>query len=68
MAIVMEGKALAAKIKEEVRLRVEGMVQKPGLAVVLVGEAVGHKRYERSRLYAADFSTGFRRGRLDGGV
>ena len=29
MAIVMDGKALAAKIKEEVRLRVEGMAQKP---------------------------------------
>ncbi len=29
-------------------------------AVVLVGEAVGHKRYQRSRLYAADFSTEFR--------
>ena len=37
-------------------------------AVTLVGDVIGCKEYERSRLYAADFSTGFRRGRLDGGV
>lgn len=30
-------------------------------ALVLVGEAVLHGHYEKSRLYAADFSTGFRR-------
>lgn len=30
-------------------------------ALVLVGEAVSHRNYERSRLYAADFSTGFRK-------
>lgn len=29
-------------------------------ALVLVGEAVTHQRYQRSRLYAADFSTEFR--------
>ncbi len=49
MAIVMEGKALAAKIKEEVRLRVEGMVQKPGLAVVLVGEDPAALAYESGK-------------------
>ena len=37
-AIVMDGKALAAKVKEEVRAQVEGMARKPGLAVVLVGD------------------------------
>ena len=30
-AIVMDGKALAAKVKEKVRAQVEGMAQKPGL-------------------------------------
>ena len=49
MAIVMDGKALAAKIKEEVRLRVEGMVQKPGLAVVLVGEDPAALAYESGK-------------------
>lgn len=32
-------------------------------ALVLVGEAVAHHHYERSRLYAPDFSTEFRRGK-----
>ena len=36
-AIKMDGKALAAKVKEEVGAQVAGMEQKPGLAVVLVG-------------------------------
>ncbi len=49
MAIVMDGKALAAKIKEEVRLRVEGMAQKPGLAVVLVGEDPAALAYESGK-------------------
>ena len=30
------------------------------LAVVLIGEAVEHGRYEHSRLYAKDFFTGYR--------
>lgn len=30
-------------------------------AVILVGEAVAHRGYERSRLYDPDFGTGFRR-------
>ena len=49
MAIVMDGKSLAAKIKEEVRLRVEGMAQKPGLAVVLVGEDPAALAYESGK-------------------
>lgn len=32
-------------------------------ALVLVGEAIAHQRYEKSRLYAADFSTEFRKGK-----
>lgn len=32
-------------------------------ALVLVGEAVAHRHYRKSRLYAADFSTAFRKGR-----
>lgn len=37
-AIVMDGKALAAKVKERVRRQVEQLDIKPGLAVVLVGD------------------------------
>ncbi len=33
-------------------------------AVVLVGEAIAHRRYERSRLYAPDFETEYRRKRV----
>ncbi len=33
------------------------------MAVVLVGEAIAHVDYEKSRLYAADFSTGFRKAK-----
>ncbi len=34
-------------------------------AVVLVGDVIAHKNYEKSRLYAKDFSTGFREGKKD---
>lgn len=33
------------------------------IAVVLVGDAVSSEDYEKSRLYAADFTTGFRTGK-----
>lgn len=36
--VIMDGKSLATKIKEEVRRQVESLSKKPGLAVVLVGE------------------------------
>lgn len=32
-------------------------------ALVLVGDAVTHRKYQRSRLYAPDFSTGYREAR-----
>jgi precorrin-4/cobalt-precorrin-4 C11-methyltransferase len=32
-------------------------------ALVLVGEAIAHQNYEKSRLYAPDFSTGFRQAK-----
>ena len=48
-AIVMDGKALAAKIKEEVRLRVEQMERKPGMAMVLVGENPAAQVYEAGK-------------------
>ncbi len=34
-------------------------------ALVLVGDIIAHRNYQRSRLYAADFSTGFRTGNSD---
>ena len=44
-AIAMDGKALAAKVKEEVRAQVAGMARKPGLAVVLVGDNPASRVY-----------------------
>ena len=44
-AIVMDGKALASKVKAQVRAQVEGMTQKPGLAVVLVGDDPASRVY-----------------------
>ncbi len=37
-AVLMDGKSLAKKIKEQVRCEVEQLARKPGLAVILVGE------------------------------
>ena len=48
-AIVMDGKALAAKIKEQVRLQVEQMERKPGMAMVLVGEDPAGQVYEAGK-------------------
>lgn len=48
-AVAMDGKALAAQLKEEIRQQVEKMPVKPGLAVVLVGEAPASRVYVRGR-------------------
>ena len=44
-AIVMDGKALATKIKGEVAVQVAVMEQKPGLAVILVGNNQASRVY-----------------------
>ena len=44
-AIVMDGKALAAKIKENVRQQAENFEKKPGLAVILVGDNPASRVY-----------------------
>jgi len=44
-AIVMDGKALAAKIKDEVRTGVEQLSRVPGLAVILVGDNPASRVY-----------------------
>ena len=48
-AVIMDGKALAAKIKEEVRQKAEQMERRPGLAVVLVGEDPAALAYEAGK-------------------
>ena len=44
-AVRMDGKALAAKVKEEVRTRAAEMARRPGLAVVLVGDDPASRVY-----------------------
>lgn len=44
-AIIMDGKALAAKIKEAVRQQAEGFGKQPGLAVILVGDDPASRVY-----------------------
>jgi len=44
-AVVMDGKALAAKVKERVRCQAETLNRKPGLAVVLVGDNPASRVY-----------------------
>ena len=48
-AVVMDGKALAAEMKEQVRLRTEQMTRRPGMAVVLVGEDPAALAYEAGK-------------------
>lgn len=47
---------------------IAGTAEEKGItktAVVLVGEAIAHSHYERSRLYAPDFETAFRKRKDD---
>ena len=45
MAVLIDGKALAAKVKERVREEAAKLARKPGLAVILVGENPASKVY-----------------------
>lgn len=48
-AVLMDGKGLSAQIKEQVRARVENMSQRPGLAMVLVGENPAAQVYDAGK-------------------
>ncbi len=45
MAQILDGKAIAAKVKQEISGKVSGLKEKPGLAVILVGEDPASKIY-----------------------
>ncbi len=49
-AIIMDGKALAAKTKEGIRAEVAKLQRKPGLAVVLVGDNGASQVYVRNKV------------------
>jgi methylenetetrahydrofolate dehydrogenase (NADP+) / methenyltetrahydrofolate cyclohydrolase len=44
-AITLDGKASAAAIKAELKVKVDGMVKKPGLGTILVGDDPGSHSY-----------------------
>ena len=48
-AIILDGKAVAAEVKEEVSTRVRALGYKPGLATVLVGDDPGSRAYVRGK-------------------
>jgi methylenetetrahydrofolate dehydrogenase (NADP+) / methenyltetrahydrofolate cyclohydrolase len=48
-AEIIDGKAVAAKVREEVRREVEGMGRKPGLATILVGDDPASAVYVRMK-------------------
>jgi methylenetetrahydrofolate dehydrogenase (NADP+) / methenyltetrahydrofolate cyclohydrolase len=49
MAQIIDGKAVAAKVREEVRREVEAMERKPGLATILVGDDPASAVYVRMK-------------------
>jgi len=49
MAQILDGKAVAAELREQIRLQVEGMTTKPGLAVVVVGDDPASHVYVNSK-------------------
>ncbi|MDI9506724.1 MAG: bifunctional methylenetetrahydrofolate dehydrogenase/methenyltetrahydrofolate cyclohydrolase FolD [Clostridiales bacterium] len=53
-AVLMDGKALAERIKETLRERVDGMTIKPGLTVILAGEDPASKVYVRNKERACE--------------
>ena len=49
MATILDGKALAAKVKEQVNQEAEGLARKPGLAVIIVGNNPASRVYVNSK-------------------
>ena len=49
MAQIIDGKAVAAKVREEVKREVDGMARKPGLATILVGDDPASAVYVRMK-------------------
>src|SRR4029450_6982572 len=48
-ADIIDGKAIAAKVREEVKRGVEGMARNPGLATILVGDDPASAVYVRMK-------------------
>lgn len=51
-AIIIDGKAVAARLREELKIKVDGMAKKPGLAAILVGDDPASHVYVASKIKA----------------
>ncbi|MCI6991753.1 MAG: bifunctional methylenetetrahydrofolate dehydrogenase/methenyltetrahydrofolate cyclohydrolase FolD [Clostridiales bacterium] len=49
MATILDGKTLAAKVKEQVKQEAKGLARKPGLAVIIVGNNPASRVYVNSK-------------------
>ena len=49
---IIDGKALAAELRAELKIKIEEMPKKPGLAVVIVGEDPASRIYVRNKIKA----------------
>ncbi|PZP55007.1 MAG: bifunctional methylenetetrahydrofolate dehydrogenase/methenyltetrahydrofolate cyclohydrolase FolD [Micavibrio aeruginosavorus] len=58
-ATIIDGKAIAAKVLDDVKSKVDTMTRKPGLAVILVGEDPASKVYVGNKIKACE-KTGIR--------
>ncbi len=51
---IIDGKALALKLRDELKLKIDALNQKPGLAVVMVGEDPASQIYVRNKIKACE--------------
>ena len=51
---IIDGKALAKKLREELKVKIEQLDKKPGLAVVIVGEDPASQIYVRNKIKACE--------------
>lgn len=51
---IIDGKALSVKLREDLKIKIEKMSRKPGLAVVMVGEDPASQVYVRNKIKACE--------------
>ena len=51
---IIDGKALSAKLRAEIKEKINVMQRKPGLAVILVGEDPASQIYVRNKIKACE--------------
>ena len=54
MTHIIDGKAIAAQLREDLKAQVDGMEKKPGLAVILVGDDPASHVYVKNKIKACE--------------